>query len=200
MLMGAIFTDAMGRDTDARALPLLDARRRRAVREVVPDGHRRPVAKVEHAMRVHPSSRFVRRALIAFVAALLVARAPRRLRPAPLTLDDALKQAAEKSDAVDVARAGESRADADIQRADSQRLPQVNFAGSYDRTLASEFSGAFESIGHAVRAARGRSRRARWPIASPSSSAPPRAARSAPAAARLQQPAVRPAQRLPRRR
>lgn len=64
-----------------------------------------------------------------------------------LTLDEALKQAVEKSAAVDAARAGESRADADIQRADSQKLPQINFAGSYDRTLASEFSGAFESIG-----------------------------------------------------
>ena len=99
-------------------------------------------------MRVHPSSRFVRRALVAFATALLVAgSAANAFAQRRLTLDDALKQAVEKSAALDAARAGESRADADIQRADSQRLPQINFAGSYDRTLASEFSGAFESIG-----------------------------------------------------
>ena len=158
--------DADGRDLqrrdvprpDARTLPLLDARRHRAVREVVPDGHRRArpdgrggavaFTPIEHAMRVHPSSRFVRRTIVAFATALLVAgSAANAFAQRRLTLDDALKQAVEKSAAVDVARAGESRADADIQRADSQRLPQLNFAGSYDRTLASEFSGAFESIG-----------------------------------------------------
>ena len=99
-------------------------------------------------MRAHPSARFVRCTLVAFATALLVAgSAANAFAQRRLTLDDALKQAVEKSAAVDVARAGESRADADIQRADSQRLPQINFAGSYDRTLASEFSGAFESIG-----------------------------------------------------
>jgi outer membrane protein TolC len=68
-------------------------------------------------------------------------------QPRRLTLEDAMTQAAAKSAALDVARAGESRADADLQRAKSQRFPQVNFAGSYDRTLASEFSSAFESLG-----------------------------------------------------
>ncbi len=45
------------------------------------------------------------------------------------------------------ARAGESRATADEQRVFSQRLPQVNLTGSYSRTLASEFSGAFSASG-----------------------------------------------------
>lgn len=66
---------------------------------------------------------------------------------APLTLADALRLAAEHSESVDIARAGELRADADAIRALSQRLPQVNFAGGYTRTLASEFSSAFEPTG-----------------------------------------------------
>jgi outer membrane protein TolC len=64
-----------------------------------------------------------------------------------LTLADAIRMAKEKSEAIEIARAGESRADADIERASSQKLPQVNFTGSYTRTLASEFSSAFEESG-----------------------------------------------------
>ena len=66
---------------------------------------------------------------------------------APLTLAEAIRMASDQSESVQIARAGESRADADIQRAYSQRLPQVNFTGSYTRTLASEFSSAFEQTG-----------------------------------------------------
>ena len=66
---------------------------------------------------------------------------------APLTLDVALRLAAEHSESVDIARAGESRAGAEVRRAASQRLPQVSFTGSYSRTLASEFSSAFDSAG-----------------------------------------------------
>ena len=66
---------------------------------------------------------------------------------APLTLSEAIRMASDQSESVQIARAGESRADADIQRAYSQRLPQVNFTGSYTRTLASEFSSAFEQTG-----------------------------------------------------
>lgn len=62
-----------------------------------------------------------------------------------LTLADAIRQATERSEALDIARAGEARADADAIRARSQRLPQLSFTGSYSRTLASEFSGAFSS-------------------------------------------------------
>ncbi|MEO7191835.1 MAG: TolC family protein [Vicinamibacterales bacterium] len=64
---------------------------------------------------------------------------------ARLTLADALAMAAEHSEVIQIARAGEVRADADAQRIASQRLPQVNFAGTYSRTLASEFSNAFSS-------------------------------------------------------
>lgn len=64
-----------------------------------------------------------------------------------LTLADALRRAAETSEVLDAARAAEARRDADVQRVRSQALPQINFAGAYSRTLASEFSSAFESSG-----------------------------------------------------
>lgn len=65
----------------------------------------------------------------------------------PLTLVEAIRLASEQSESVQIARAGESRAAADMRRAFSQRLPQLSFTGSYTRTLASEFSSAFEASG-----------------------------------------------------
>jgi outer membrane protein TolC len=62
-----------------------------------------------------------------------------------LTLDQAIAMAADKSEALAIARAGEARADADQMRVNSQRLPQLSFTGSYDRTLASEFSSVLDS-------------------------------------------------------
>jgi outer membrane protein TolC len=64
-----------------------------------------------------------------------------------LTLEEAIQLATGHSEPIDIARAGESRAAADQVRARSQRFPQVSFAGSYSRTLASEFSGAFQPVG-----------------------------------------------------
>jgi outer membrane protein TolC len=82
-----------------------------------------------------------------FVALVAVAPGSRAAAQSPdrLTLEDALRMARDHSEALEIARAGEARADAGIVRAKSQRLPQINFSGSYDRTLASEFSGAFQS-------------------------------------------------------
>ncbi len=65
----------------------------------------------------------------------------------PLTLTEALRLATEHSEAVAIARAAESRADADSARATSQKLPQVNASASYSRTLASEFSRALDDTG-----------------------------------------------------
>jgi outer membrane protein len=62
-----------------------------------------------------------------------------------MTLTDALKIAEARSETLAESHAGETRAEADRMRANSARLPQVNFTGSYDRTLASEFSGVFGS-------------------------------------------------------
>ena len=70
------------------------------------------------------------------VAAPAAAQTP---TPAKLTLADALRLAAEHSEALAVARAGEARADADLMRARSAALPQISFSGGYDRTLASQY-------------------------------------------------------------
>lgn len=66
---------------------------------------------------------------------------------ARITLQQALDLAKGHSMAIRAARAGEQRADADEQQVLSQRLPQLNFSSTYTRTLASEFSGAFQSTG-----------------------------------------------------
>lgn len=62
-----------------------------------------------------------------------------------LSLTEALHLAEAQSEALTIAGAGESRARAGFGRANSQRLPQITFAGAYDRTLASEFSGIFDN-------------------------------------------------------
>jgi outer membrane protein TolC len=65
--------------------------------------------------------------------------------PLVLTLEDALARAEANSEALAITGAGEARARADLKRTNSQRYPQINFQGGYDRTLASEFAGIFDS-------------------------------------------------------
>ena len=89
----------------------------------------------------------MRRQIIAIAAVAALAAPAAAAAQTRLTLADALRLATEKSEAIAAAKANEVRADAEIQRADSLALPQVSFVGSYDRTLASEFSSAFESTG-----------------------------------------------------
>ena len=93
--------------------------------------------------------RLVRRYLLPVSAAALMAlpATPASAQTMRLTLADAIRLATDTSESLDIARAGESRADADVARADSLRLPQVNLQGGYTRTLASEFSGALEDFG-----------------------------------------------------
>jgi outer membrane protein len=69
--------------------------------------------------------------------------APPSQAPLVLTLEEALKRAEANSESMTIAGAGTSRAQADLKRTNSQRYPQINFSGGYDRTLASEFSGVF---------------------------------------------------------
>ena len=64
--------------------------------------------------------------------------------PVVLSLEEALRRAEAHSESLVIAGAGESRAHAGLGRANSQRYPQITFAGAYDRTLASEFSGIFD--------------------------------------------------------
>lgn len=76
--------------------------------------------------------------------AVLSGRADAQTRT--ITLEEAIRLAEEKSEPIAIARAGEVRADADLQRVRSQRLPQISGNAGYDRTLASEFSGLQDSF------------------------------------------------------
>src|SRR5688572_21981162 len=64
-----------------------------------------------------------------------------------ITLDDALTLAGPKSEQVTIAEAGVTRAESEQRRAHSEWLPQLSASASYDRALASEFSGIFDSTG-----------------------------------------------------
>src|SRR5262245_505530 len=77
--------------------------------------------------------------------ALLSCAYPASAQTSRLTLTQALKLAIERAETLEIARAGEARADADQLQVRSQRLPQINFAGAYNRTLASEFTSAFQT-------------------------------------------------------
>src|SRR5687768_11604924 len=58
---------------------------------------------------------------------------------AQLSIEDALVMAGSVSEDVEAARAGVERANAEVGIARSELFPQVNAAGSYQRTIASEF-------------------------------------------------------------
>jgi outer membrane protein TolC len=63
----------------------------------------------------------------------------------PLTLEQVLSLAEPKSEAVSIAVAGVQRSDADQIRARSGLRPQLSASASYDRALASEFDGVFDT-------------------------------------------------------
>jgi outer membrane protein TolC len=67
--------------------------------------------------------------------------------PRVLSLDAALALADETSEVVTIAEAGVTRAESDERRARSEWLPQLSAFASYDRALASEFEGIFDSAG-----------------------------------------------------
>ena len=64
-----------------------------------------------------------------------------------LTLEEALRLAGATSENVAIAEAGIARAEGDRMRARSLTRPQLAGSASYDRALASEFSGLFDSAG-----------------------------------------------------
>jgi outer membrane protein TolC len=86
---------------------------------------------------------------VAFLALAVASGAPARAqRPAPprgpahrLSLDDALRLAETQNDAIDIARAGVTRAVGQQYQARSQYLPQLSGTGGYTKTLKSQFSG-----------------------------------------------------------
>lgn len=83
--------------------------------------------------------------LAATLAATLATTTTAQAQTTRLTLEQAIALATGHSETVDIAHAGEARADAEQQRVRSLKLPQLSFAGTYSRTLASEFSGAFDA-------------------------------------------------------
>ncbi len=62
-----------------------------------------------------------------------------------LALEEALELAQARSEQMVIARAGVDRAASDQIRARSELFPQLTASASYDRALASEFSGLFDS-------------------------------------------------------
>ena len=62
----------------------------------------------------------------------------------PLTLEQVLELAEPRSEAVAITRAAIRRAEGEQIRAHSGALPQLSASASYDRALASEFSGVFD--------------------------------------------------------
>jgi outer membrane protein TolC len=67
------------------------------------------------------------------------------LQPArSLSLDEALQLAESRSEQLTIARAGVTRAAGEEVRARSDRYPQLSASASYDRALATEFSGLFD--------------------------------------------------------
>jgi outer membrane protein TolC len=63
----------------------------------------------------------------------------------PLSLEQVLEIAASRSEAIGIAQAGIRRAAGDEVRARSDLFPQLSLSAGYDRALASEFSGLFDS-------------------------------------------------------
>ena len=85
--------------------------------------------------------------LFVLTTAPLGAQTPPAVPAGPLTLEQVLALAEPRSETVAIARAGVRRAEGDQVRAHSDALPQLSAAASYDRALASEFSGVFDSGG-----------------------------------------------------
>src|SRR5688572_15324662 len=82
-------------------------------------------------------------ALLFITAIPAFAQEPQPVPAGPLTLEQVLELAEKRSEAVAIAETGVRRAEGEQVRARSGRLPQLNGSASYDRALASEFSGVF---------------------------------------------------------
>lgn len=66
--------------------------------------------------------------------------------PGPLTLEQVLDLAQQRSESIAIARTGVQRAERQQVRARSALFPQLNLSASYDRALASEFEGVFDGF------------------------------------------------------
>lgn len=79
--------------------------------------------------------------LAAALTLALAAPVAAQRQPTALSLDEALRRAADGSESVVIARAEVTRARGTVLQAESARLPQLNSSASYQRTLASQFEG-----------------------------------------------------------
>ena len=66
-----------------------------------------------------------------------------------MTLDDALGLAEAKNEQIAIATAGITRAEGEEMRARSEIFPQFSASASYDRALATQFEGIFDTAGPA---------------------------------------------------
>ena len=80
-----------------------------------------------------------------FIAMPAGAQAPDGVPAGPLTLEQVLTLAEARSEAIGISRAGIQRAEGEQVRARSGLFPQLSASASYDRALASEFSGIFDN-------------------------------------------------------
>src|SRR6185503_13350672 len=81
-----------------------------------------------------------------FLAMPVRAQAPEGVPAGPLTLEQVLTLAEARSEAIGISRAGIQRAEGEQVRARSGLFPQLSASASYDRALASEFSGLFDNV------------------------------------------------------
>ena len=81
-----------------------------------------------------------------FLAMPVRAQAPEGVPAGPLTLEQVLALAESRSEAIGISRAGIQRAEGEQVRARSGLFPQLSASASYDRALASEFSGLFNTV------------------------------------------------------
>src|SRR4029453_18325271 len=81
-----------------------------------------------------------------FVTMPVYAQAPDAVPAGPLTLEQVLALAETRSEAIGISRAGIQRAEGEQVRARSGLFPQLSASASYDRALASEFSGLFDNV------------------------------------------------------
>lgn len=95
--------------------------------------------------RLRPAALVVFCFCATFLALPVSAQAPDSVPAGPLTLEQVLTLAEARSEAIGISRAGVQRAEGEQTRARSGLLPQVSAAASYDRALASEFSGIFDN-------------------------------------------------------
>jgi outer membrane protein len=129
MLMGTLFADAMGRDM----MP-----------DMFPPEKQAPATYVRLFLR---SIGATLAALLLLVLPLTGVTAQAPTAPAStgaLSLGDALRIAERKSANVRIAQAGAARAAGQQRQADSQLLPQVNGAASYQRAIQNQFQAISE--------------------------------------------------------